>query len=291
VDVADVFLERGSKVVYTRGRTSSSAQDYLAPGDGLHFGKPLVVLVNRGSASASEIVAGAIQDHDRGLIVGQRTWGKGLVQSVYTLPYGGGLALTTAKYYTPSGRWIQRDFTDLLAYVNPDDDPDSPAEEPEPSRKEGEVFYTDAGRVVYAAGGITPDVAVKNNRDSKLLAQVLARNLPFNFAVNWLVKHPDVPRDVTVTPAMREEFFRFAETSRFSTAAELKRMFDEDPNRHLVDLAMRIELVNAKYGLQAGWAVRATGDTQIQKAVSEFAEAERIAALPKKKPPVRASRS
>lgn len=290
VDVADVFLERGSKVVYTRGRTSSSAQDYLAPGDGLHFGKPLVVLVNRGSASASEIVAGAIQDHDRGLIVGQRTWGKGLVQSVYTLPYGAGLALTTAKYYTPSGRWIQRDFTDLLAYVNPNDS-DSPAEEPEPPRKEGEVFYTDAGRVVYAAGGITPDVAVKNNRESKLLAQVLARNLPFNFAVNWLVKHPDVPRDVTVTPAMREEFFRFAETSRFSTAAELKRMFDEDPNRHLVDLAIRIELVNAKYGLEAGWAVRATGDTQIQKAVSEFAEAERIAALPKKKPPVRASRS
>src|SRR6185436_9505800 len=95
VDVADVFLERGSKIVYTRGRTSSSAQDYVAPGDGLHFDQPLVVLVSRGSASASEIVAGAIQDHDRGLIVGQRTWGKGLVQSVYTLPYGAGLALTT----------------------------------------------------------------------------------------------------------------------------------------------------------------------------------------------------
>jgi carboxyl-terminal processing protease len=290
VDVADVFLERGSKVVYTRGRTSSSAQDYVAPGDGLHFDKPLVVLVNRGSASASEIVAGAIQDHDRGLIVGQRTWGKGLVQSVYTLPYGAGLALTTAKYYTPSGRWIQRDFTDLLAYVNPDDS-DSQVEETEPpTKKEGEVFYTDAGRVVYAAGGITPDVAVKNNRDSKLLTQVLARNLPFNFAVNWLVKHPDVSRDVAVTPAMREEFFRFAETSRFSTAEELKRMWNEDPNRELVDLAIRIELVNARYGLEAGWAVRATGDSQIQKAITQFGEAERIAALPKKKMPARASR-
>ena len=110
VDVADVFLPKGSKVVYTRGRTPSSAQDFFAPGDGPHFDKPLVVLVNRGSASASEIVAGAIQDHDRGLIVGQRTWGKGLVQSVYTLPYGAGLALTTARYYTPSGRWIQRDY-------------------------------------------------------------------------------------------------------------------------------------------------------------------------------------
>ncbi|HSD72893.1 MAG TPA: S41 family peptidase [Thermoanaerobaculia bacterium] len=291
VDVADVFLERGSKVVYTRGRTSSSAQDYIAPGDGLHFDKPLVVLVNRGSASASEIVAGAIQDHDRGLIVGQRTWGKGLVQSVYTLPYGAGLALTTAKYYTPSGRWIQRDFTDLLAYVNPDDSDARGEETAEPQKKEGETFYTDAGRTVYAAGGITPDVAVKNSRDSKLLTQVLARNLPFNFAVQWLVKHPDVTREVTVTPAMRDEFFRFAEASKFSTADELKRMWNEDPNRQLVDLAIKIELVNAKFGLEAGWAVRATGDSQIQTAITEFGEAERIASLPKKKNPARASKS
>ena len=293
VDVADVFLEKGSKIVYTRGRTSSSAQDYGAPGDGLHFDQPLVVLVSRGSASASEIVAGAIQDHDRGLIVGQRTWGKGLVQSVYTLPYGAGLALTTAKYYTPSGRWIQRDYSDLLAYVNPDDH-DGTGEETttEAPRKEGEVFYTDAGRVVYAAGGITPDVVVKNNRDSKLLTQLLARNLPFYFAVNWLVKHPDVPRDVAVTPAMREEFFKFAETAKFSTADELRRTWNDDPNHDLVDLAIRVELVNAKYGLEAGWGVRATGDAQVQKALTLFGEAERIAALPKKKnPPARAAKN
>jgi carboxyl-terminal processing protease len=107
-DIADLFLPKGSKVVYTRGRTNSSAQDFYVPGEGTHVDRPLVVLINRGSASASEIVAGAIQDHDRGLLVGQRSWGKGLVQSVYTLPYGAGLALTTARYYTPSGRWIQR---------------------------------------------------------------------------------------------------------------------------------------------------------------------------------------
>jgi len=288
VDVSDVFLEKGSKVVYTRGRTTSSAQDYVAPGDGLHFDQPLVVLVSRGSASASEIVAGAIQDHDRGLIVGQRTWGKGLVQSVYTLPYGAGLALTTAKYFTPSGRWIQRDYSDLLAYVNPAED--AQTAEADAPRKEGEVFYTDAGRVVYAAGGITPDTMVKNDRESKLLAQLLARNVPFNFAVNWLVKHPDVARNVTVTPAMREEFFRFAESSKYSTAAEIARLYAEDPNRELVDLAIKVELVNAKYGLEAGWAVRATGDAQIQKALTQFNEAARIAALPKKKMPARAAR-
>ena len=173
VDVTDVFVPKGSMVTYTKGRTASSAQEYYAPGEGTHFDHPLVVLVNRGSASASEIVAGAIQDHDRGVIVGQRTWGKGLVQSVYTLSYGAGLALTTARYYTPSGRWIQRDYTDLLAYVNPGD-PDAGAETSETAPHPGSesaVFYTDAGRVVYAQGGITPDVdRQERDRDSKLLA-------------------------------------------------------------------------------------------------------------------------
>src|SRR5215467_9524846 len=149
-DIADLFLPKGSKVVYTRGRTNSSAQDYFVPGEGNHFDRPLVVLINRGSASASEIVAGAIQDHDRGLLVGQRSWGKGLVQSVYTLPYGAGLALTTARYYTPSGRWIQRDYSDLLAYVNPVDTDGTTTEgsAADSAPKTGQPFYTDAGRIV-----------------------------------------------------------------------------------------------------------------------------------------------
>jgi carboxyl-terminal processing protease len=297
VDVADLFLPKGAKVVYTRGRTASSAQDFFAPGDGSHFDRPLVVLINRGSASASEIVAGAIQDHDRGLLLGQRSWGKGLVQSVYTLPYGAGLALTTARYYTPSGRWIQRDYTDFLAYVNPED-PDAaatdtavgetPAEAP---RQTGETFYTDAGRTVYAAGGITPDVMVKNRfADSKLLAQFLARNLFFNFAVDYVAHHPDVKPTVQISPALRSEFFRFAETSKFSSAEELQRQYADDPNHNIVDLAIQTEIVNAKFGLEAGRKVQAAGDTQVQKALSEFDEAARIAALPKKANQARASR-
>ena len=299
VDVADVFLQKGSKIVYTRGRTPSSAQDFFAPGEGVHFDKPLVVLISRGSASASEIVAGAIQDHDRGLLVGQRSWGKGLVQSVYTLPYGAGLALTTARYYTPSGRWIQRDYSDLLAYVNPEDpdagtsgtaapNAETPADAP---RQSGQTFYTDAGRTVYAAGGITPDVMVKSAyADSKLLSQFLARNLFFNFAVDYVAHHPDVKQTITVTPALREEFFKFAEAAKFSTAEELNRLWQAESNRSVVDLAIQTEIVNTKFGLEAGRRVQAAGDTQLQKALAEFDEAARIAALPKKNNPARAAK-
>jgi carboxyl-terminal processing protease len=287
VSVTSTLMARG-EVVSTRGRTPEETQRFTARGGDMTKGKPLVVLINGGSASASEIVAGAIQDHDRGVIVGQRTWGKGLVQSVYTLSYGAGLALTTARYYTPSGRWIQRDYSDLLAYVNPGD-PDSPEagqgeEAPKPSQAESAVFYTDAGRIVHAQGGITPDVIVKNDRDSKLLQQLLARYAFFNFAVDWLSRHPKVSEDFQVTPEIRKEFFQFVEKSaKYSTEEDLTKAYTDDPNRSLVDLALRIEVVNARFGPEAGRRAFASGDPQIQKGLTEFEEAARIASLPKKK--------
>jgi hypothetical protein len=112
-----------------------------------------------------------------------------------------------------------RDYSDLLAYEDPDaGGSEKSADE---TKKTGQPFYTDAGRIVYAAGGITPDVLVKNNFDSKLVTQLLARNMFFNFAVQWLPKHPEAKGEIPVTPALRQEFFKCVEASNFSSAEEL----------------------------------------------------------------------
>jgi hypothetical protein len=170
--------------------------------------------------------------------------------------------------------------------VNPGD-PDASAEKGEEAPKPGPesaVFYTDAGRVVYAQGGITPDVLVKNERDSKLLQQLLARYAFFNFAVDYLSKNPKVEESFTVTPEIRETFFRFVEkSSKYSTVEELQKAYAEDPNRSLVDLAIQTEIVSSRFGPEAGRRAFAQGDPQIQKGLTLFGEAARIAALPKKK--------
>ena len=154
IKVANEFLPRGQMIVYTRGRIPNSDQDYRATEDSEFTDMPIVLLANRNSASASEIVAGALQDHDRAYLVGETTFGKALVQSVYRISNGAGLALTTAHYYTPSGRLIQRPwdatFDEYLSYSQKDQDaarPHNPAD----------LKHTDAGRPVYSGGGIEPD--------------------------------------------------------------------------------------------------------------------------------------
>ncbi len=177
--VSNTFLEKGSLVVYTEGRTAGSDVQYLAEQASSNADMPLVVLVSRGSASASEIVSGAIQDHDRGLIVGENTFGKGLVQSIYRISEGNGLALTTAKYYTPSGRSIQRDYSGSF------DDYYYNARNGEPEAPSGEVKYTTAGREVYGGGGINPDIPVRYPRLPKAVLALNSKNVFFKYSTRF----------------------------------------------------------------------------------------------------------
>ena len=157
IKVANEFLPRGKMIVYTRGRVSNSDQDYRATEESEFTDIPIVVLANRNSASASEIVTGALQDHDRAYVVGETTFGKALVQSIYRISNGAGLALTTAHYFTPSGRLIQRPwdatFDEYLSYTLRDQDADRP-------HSASDLKHTDAGRPVYSGGGIEPDKRV-----------------------------------------------------------------------------------------------------------------------------------
>src|SRR5690606_13956956 len=204
IKVSDRFLPRGDMVVYTRGRTRNSDQDYRAQGDASMDGIPVVVLVNRNSASAAEIVSGALQDHDRGLIVGERTFGKALVQSIYRISEGAGLALTTARYYTPSGRLIQRpwdgSFDEYLTYTYRDQDA-APAHDPDQLR------YTDAKRKVYGGGGIEPDLFVpgpiEGFNPTRFSRTVWARNAFVGFAERFSREGDERPGSRTSTRAYR----------------------------------------------------------------------------------------
>jgi carboxyl-terminal processing protease len=152
--VSSRFLPKGDLVVYTRGRVNGSDQDYRAQERSDYLTVPMITLVNRSSASASEIVSGALQDHDRSLVIGETTFGKALVQSVYRLNQGAAALITTARYYTPSGRLIQRPwdgtFDEYLTYTLRDQDANK-------THKAEDLKLTDGGRKVYSGGGIDPD--------------------------------------------------------------------------------------------------------------------------------------
>src|SRR5437667_4414712 len=184
VGVADKFLKKGQLIVSHHGRASAEKR-YMAQHGNSGKEYPIVLLVNRLTASAAEIVSGAIQDHDRGLIVGEVTFGKGLVQTVYPLSENTGLALTTARYYTPSGRLIQRDYSNvsLYDYYYSRDSAEAP------NNSSREVKLTDSGRTVYGGGGITPDVPVAPVKSNHFQDTLLQHYAFFNYAKRYVVSH------------------------------------------------------------------------------------------------------
>src|SRR5712692_747466 len=226
VAVSDMFLDKNQLIVSHHGRASQERRYYAVRGNrGVQV--PLVVLVNGGSASASEIVTGAVQDHDRGLVVGEQTFGKGLVQTVSPLSENTGLALTTARYYTPSGRLIQRDYKDVSLY-----DYLYNHKNPQPT----EVKLTDGGRQVYGGGGITPDVAVSEPKLNDFEQLLLRRDIFFpyqgqggvgSFTTYFLGTRPEISKNFVVSDNVLALFRRDLDKEKISyTDADMEQNLD-----------------------------------------------------------------
>ena len=215
VRICNLFVDKGEMIVSTRGKVKQWDSEYITQREPLDKEIPLVVLINRGSASASEIVAGALQDLDRGVIVGQRTFGKGLVQTSRPLKYNAQLKVTTAKYYIPSGRCIQ-----ALDYTHRNEDgsvgliPDSLISE----------YKTKNGRLVYDGGGIQPDFEVIPEMLSEISLQLYRQNMLFNYATRYRSEHNEIatPESFSISDADYDAFKSFVEGEEFEfkTASE-----------------------------------------------------------------------
>jgi carboxyl-terminal processing protease len=269
VGVADKFLHKGQLIVSHHGRSSPERRYTAMHGNG---GRdyPLVVLVNRGTASAAEIVAGAIQDHDRGLVVGETTFGKGLVQTVYPLSNDTGLALTTAKYYTPSGRLIQRDYSNVSLYdyyFDRDGIGDT-------SNKE--VRLTDSGRTVYGGGGITPDVKIDPIKGNHFQDTLLQHYAFFNFAKHYSLNH-HVTRNFEVDDAVMQEFRKSLDEDKVPyTEADLLQ------NDEWVKSNIKSEIFVDAFGQEEGLKVKAESDPEVLKGLDLLPQARALAENAKK---------
>jgi carboxyl-terminal processing protease len=279
VAVADHFLQKGQTIVSHRGR-SSPEKPYVARRGNGGRDYPIVVLVNRYSASAAEIVAGALQDHDRAWILGENTFGKGLVQTVYPLAENAGLALTTAKYYTPSGRLIQRDYSNIsfLDYYwgkngelkNPQD-----------------VKLTDSGRTVYGGAGITPDEKFSTPKFNRFQTDLLRKRAFFNYSAHYFGTHDaKLSQGWTPDAAFMNEFHQYLLKEGFTfTEAEYVEIHDwlaQQVKREVYITAFSVDEAR-RYSVET--------DPMIAKAIEAMPKAKELLASAKKMIVQRTSRA
>ena len=287
--VADSFLNYGQTVFTQKGRIEGVNEVY--PADNRAPDRsPIVMLVNRNTASASEILAGALQDHDRALIVGETTFGKGLVQNPFRLEYGSMLLLTIAKYQTPSGRQIQRDYSNGDLYDYYYEGGSLRDEKSDDTRPKGAESKTDTGRAVYSGGGINPDVLVKadtipierGRSQSKLLSPIFAFALDVMtgkvkgfdayrvnkaITIDYDIKASDYP----VTEPMFQAFRRYTEDKYKIPAAQVDR------EREFVERFLRTEFITAAYGSTSSFQVTNGYDNQLLKAIDLLPQARQLA--------------
>lgn len=244
VNISNIFLPKGKLVVRTKGKIAENNLSYETLNVPVDTDIPVAVLINRGSASASEIVAGTLQDYDRGIIVGEKSYGKGLVQVSRPLSYNSQLKVTTAKYYTPTGRCIQ-----VLDYSHRRED-GSVGSIPDSLKRS---YKTTNGRTVYDGGGIDPDVAT-SPEEAHVLTQVLyERGFLFDFATEYVLKHPEVPDPKTFSLSDKEyqEFVAWMESKHYSYTSPLEYELQEfseqaKKEKYFNDLSAQIEHLSDK---------------------------------------------
>ncbi len=287
--MVDELMPKGKKVVYTKGRRTEFDEEYFSSGSAKFQDVSLVVLVSNGSASASEIVAGAIQDWDRGLIVGETTFGKGLVQRQFDLKDGSAFRLTTARYYTPSGRLIQRPYGEdkakyqREAFERNETEGENVTHEEEKDSSRA-VFKTAGGRVVYGGGGITPDYIVKADRYSEYTAQLRSRPIFVDFGSKYLDKNQAELKkgfgkdynkfavDFQVSDEMLEQLLAIAKLNK----VEFKKDLYEKDLRYIKAFT-KAYIARSLWGNEGSARVMLNEDTQFKKAMTLFPEAEKIA--------------
>ncbi|MGH9453779.1 MAG: S41 family peptidase [Terriglobia bacterium] len=263
VGVSDHFLEKGQLIVYHVGRRSEQKKYVANHGEtGNQF--PIIVLINRFTASAAEIVTGALQDHDRALVIGEPSFGKGLVQSEFPLSEHTMLLLTTAHYYTPSGRLIQRDYShvSLYDYYNRSETDPAP---------HTQMKLTDGGREVFGGGGITPDIRFTRPQLNKVQEKLADADAFFTFSQHYLGVHKTIPPDFQVDEPVITDFKKYLDSQKQPVSDQ-----DIAANLPFIREHIRAQLVAAIYGQTQADQITVENDPEVQKALASFDQAKQL---------------